>query len=177
MPEFKHDYLLDVDVLGHIQLRPDSNEIYDAIIQGIIAGRIKTVRQVASGELKKFSEAYKALHTYHAQFEIAAASQFCPEVQGLIDQINELVPGLYEPFGSKNPDPADPWLIAVAKVHGFTLVTDENRYSPKRIPMACDRPELKCRCISGPHFLLETNIVPEINPEHIHVHSFYGIGT
>lgn len=175
MPEFRHDYLLDVDVLGHIQRRPDSNLIFAGIIEGIEAGRVKTVRQVASGELKKWTEAYAALHPYREAFEIATSQQYCDDVQLLIDKINELAPDLYERYGGKNPDPADPWLIAVAKLHGFTLVTDENPYSRKRIPMVCDFPELKCRCISGPHFLWETEIVQEYKPENISVHAFYGL--
>lgn len=177
MPEFKTDYLIDADVLGHIQQRSDSNIIYGGIIEGILAGRVKTVRQVATGELKKFPEAYQALHPHNAAFEIGTERQFCPEVQTLLDLIPELAPGLFEQFGGKNPDPADPWLIAVAKVHGLTLVTDENRYSPKRIPMVCDLPQLKCKCISGPHFLMETGIVDEIKPEQIaDLRAFYEIG-
>lgn len=176
MPEFKHTYLLDVDVLGHIQLRPDSNLIFDRIIEGIAAERVKTVRQVSSGELKRFDEAYQALHPHNSRFEIETAKQFCENVKDLIDKVHHLAPDLYERYGGKNPDPADPWLIAVAKLYGFTLVTDENRNSPKRIPMVCDFPELKCRCISGPHFLWETGIVQEYRPEHIDIHSYYGIG-
>jgi len=175
MPDFKHDYLLDADVLAHIQRRPDSNLILEGIVEGILVGRVKTVRQVASGELKKWKEAYAALHPHHANFELATEQQYCAEVKALLDIVNELVPDLYEPFGTKNPDPADPWLVAVAKHHGFTLVTDENPNSRTKIPMACDYPALKCRCISGPHFLLETGIVQEYKPEHISVHAFYGL--
>lgn len=173
MPEFRHDYLLDVDVLAHIQSRPDSNFIFEGIIEGIEAGKVKTVRQVASGEMKKWNEAYAALHPHRANFELPADLQYCDEVGALLDIVNDLAPDLYERYGTKNPDPADPWLIAVAKHHGFTLVTDENRNSPKRIPMTCDFPELKCRCISGPHFLWETGIVQDYRPEHIDVHAFY----
>jgi hypothetical protein len=175
MPEFRHDYLLDVDVLGHVQRRPDSNLIFAGIIQGIQAGRVKTVRQVASGELKKWEEAFEALHPHRGAFEIEAARQYCEEVQELIEKVNARAPDLYERYGGKNPDPADPWLIAVAKNYGYTLVTDENPNSPKRIPMVCDFPELKCRCISGPHFLWETGIVQEYKPENINVHAFYGL--
>jgi hypothetical protein len=176
MPEFRHDYLLDGDVLAHIQHRPDSNYIFEGIVEGVKAGKVKTVRQISSGELKKWNEAYAAMHPHNADFEIEHALQYADEVSLLIEKVNDLVPDLYERFGGKNPDPADPWLIAVAKVYGFTLVTDENQNSRKRIPMACDFPELKCRCISGPHFLLETGIVQEYKPEHINVHRFYGLG-
>jgi hypothetical protein len=175
MPEFRYDYLLDVDVLAHIQRRPDSNIIFEGIVKGIEAGKVKTVRQVASGEMKKWKEAYAALHPHHANFELPGEQQYCVEVKALLETVNDLAPDLYERFGSKNPDPAGPWLIAVAKHYGFTLVTDENRNSRTRIPMACDHPALKCRCISGPHFLWETGIVQEYRPENIDIHAFYGL--
>jgi hypothetical protein len=175
MPQFRYDYLLDADVLVHIQRRPDSNYIFENIIEGIKEGRVKTVRQVSSGELKKWDEAYAALHPHNGHFEIEHDRQYCEEVSTLIDTVNDLAPDLYEKYGGKKPDPADPWLIAVAKHYGFTLVTDENKNSPKRIPMVCDFPQLKCRCISGPHFLWETGIVQEYKPETIDVSAFYGL--
>jgi hypothetical protein len=175
MPEFRHNYLLDGDVLAHIQRRPDSNYIFEGIVEGIQGGRVKTVRQISRGELKKWNEAYAALHPHNGQFEIEHALQYCDAISELIDRVNDLAPDLYERFGGKNPDPADPWLIAVSRHYGFTLVTDENPNSPKRIPMVCDFPELRCRCISGPHFLWETGIVREYKPENISIHGFYGL--
>lgn len=174
MPEFKNTYLLDTDVLGHIQDHPDSNRIYDEIIVGVVEGKVRTVRQVI-GELRKFPEAYSKLFPFHTKFEIEASKQLCVQVSEIIDIIGNTAPGLYEQLGGKNPDPADPWLIAVAKVHGFTLVTDENPYSPKRIPMVCDHDGLKCHCISGPHFLVETGIIQDIRPEHISIRAFYDL--
>src|SRR5438128_463232 len=102
--EFRHDYLLDVDVLAHIQRRSDSNLIFEGIIAGIEAGRVKTVRQIASGELKKWEEAFEALHPYHDNFEIETTRQYCEEVQALIDIVNAKAPDLYERYGGKNPD-------------------------------------------------------------------------
>jgi hypothetical protein len=49
--------------------------------------------------------------------------------------------------------------------------------SPHKIPAACERPNLKCRCISGPHFLIEVGLVEEIKPEHINPHAFFGLGS
>jgi Domain of unknown function (DUF4411) len=45
-------------------------------------------------------------------------------------------------LGGKNPDPADPWLIAVAAAHGYVVVTDENQDSPRKIPAACRLPKI-----------------------------------
>lgn len=172
MPVFSRDYLLDTDVLGHIQDDPDSTRIFEEIIEGIEAGRVKTVRQVLD-ELKRFDEAYSKLSPVRAKFEIEPSRQFCSEVSEVIECIADLKPSLFEQFGGKNPDPADPWLIAVAKVHGFTVVTDERPNSPKRIPMVCDRSDIRSKWISGPHFLVETGIILNIRPEQIGVDEFY----
>src|SRR4051812_38230265 len=100
MPEFRFDYLLDGDVLGHTPYRPDSNLIFDAIIEGIAAGRIRTVRQISSGEIKKFPDVEALLKPYKQQFEIAAEKQFCDEVSTLLDLIPTFAPKLYQQFGS-----------------------------------------------------------------------------
>lgn len=172
MPEFRKNYLIDTDVLGHIQDDPDSTRIFKEIIEGRSAGKVKTVRQVVD-ELKRFPDAHKRFSAIRAKFEIEASRQFCEEVSNVVELITNLAPGLFEQFGGKNPDPADPWLIAVAKVYEFTLVTDENPNSPKRIPMVCDLSAIRCGCVSGPHFLVETGIVREIRPEQIGVTEFY----
>lgn len=175
MPTFERSYLLDADVLGHIQDHPDSDHIYAGIAIGIATGRVKTVRQVY-GELKRFPKAYAAMLPLKSTFEIEATKQLSLEVSEMIEFITNTVGDLFEQLGGKNPDPADPWLIAVAKVHGFDLVTDERPFSPKKIPQVCDLDGIKVRCISGPHFLVETGIVTEIRPEHISIHAFYGLG-
>ena len=140
------------------------------------AGRVKTVRQVF-GELKKHKEAHKILKPHEREFLTAIEIQYCKAVQEKLELVKKEAGHLWQQVGGKNPDPADPWLIAVASAHQYTLVTDENRLSPLRIPAVCERPNLKCRCISGPHFLIEVGLVEEIKPEHINPHAFFGLGT
>jgi uncharacterized protein DUF4411 len=139
------------------------------------AGRVKTVRQVF-GELKKHKEAHKILKPHEKKFVLQIESQYSAEVQRKLELVKKEAGHLWQPIGGKNPDPADPWLIAVASAYGYNLVTDENQFSTTKIPAACQLPNLKCRCISGPHFLIEVGIVEEIKPEHINPHSFFGLG-
>jgi hypothetical protein len=139
------------------------------------AGIVKTVRQVF-GELKKHTEAYKILKPHERKFVLPIETQYTTEVSQKLELVKIDAGHLWQPIGGKNPDPADPWLIAVASAYGYNLVTNENQLSTMKIPAACKIPGLICRCISGPHFLIEVGIVQEIKPEHISPHSFFGIG-
>jgi hypothetical protein len=61
----------------------------------------------------------------------------------------------------------------VAAAQKYTLVTNESKDSPRKIPAACGIPETLCRCISGPHFLYEVGLFKTIKPEHISVAAFF----
>jgi hypothetical protein len=90
--------------------------------------------------------------------------------------LGNLAPYLADATGGKNPDPADPWIVAVAAANGYTVVTNESPRSPMRIPAACRLPTVNCRCIRGPHFLIEVGLVTEIKPEHIDPTFFFEEG-
>ena len=167
-------HIIDTDVLEHIRFRPDSAQIYSALIAKAKAGSLKTVKQVFA-ELKKHKEAYAILSPHEKAFVIEPGLQFCTEVQDKLQLVTTHAPYLWAQTAGKNPDPADPWLIAVAAAHGYTIVTDESPLKATRIPMACKKPEIGVTCKSGPHFLIESGIVQEIKPEHIAPHAFFGI--
>lgn len=167
--------LIDTDVLAHIRLRPDSKAIYDGLIAMAETGTVKTIRQVF-GELKKHTEAYKVLKPHEKKFVLPIEAQYNTLVQEKLEIVKNKAGHLWQAIGGKNPDPADPWLVAVSSAYGYNLVTNENQLSTMKIPAACKIPDLICRCISGPHFLIEVGIVQEIKPEHISPHSFFGIG-
>jgi hypothetical protein len=105
--------------------------------------------------------------------------QFSAEVQARLEVLKKDAGHLWMQVGGKNPDPADPWLIAVAAAHKFTVVTDEKQESSIKILAACKLPKIACRCISGPHFLIEVGIVrlEEIEPEHISPQAFFGFSS
>jgi hypothetical protein len=54
-------------------------------------------------------------------------NQYRNEISVIVGPIAEDFPFLFDLTGSKNPDPTDPWLIAAAKVLGWTVVTDERQ--------------------------------------------------
>ena len=126
------------------------------------------------GELKKFKPQYEIISPYTKQFVINSSLQYTEEVQDRIQYLGENASYLWEQTGYKNPDPADPWLVAVGSTYGFTVVTNESPRSPKRIPAACNLPDIKCRCIHGAHFLIEVELVTEIDPAHISTAAFFG---
>jgi hypothetical protein len=163
-------YLIDTDVLVAIRKKRDSNNIYNRLIQMAGDGDLKTVRQVFD-ELETFGQAYRFLFTHKSKLLVPTEEQFCVAVQERLEVLKKKADWLYEQTGSKNP--ADPWLVAVASAYKYVLVTNESKESPKRIPAACQIPETRCRCISGPHFLYEVRIVTQINPAHISTSAFF----
>ena len=168
-------YLIDTDVLAHIRNRKDSDHIYDEIAKAIHAGWVRTVKQVPD-ELKKWRTVYSRVNPLRKKLIVPAKEQYCTEVRAMNQVIQDIAPFLFEQVGGKNPDPADPWLIAVAKVHGYVLVTNEKTTSTTRIPAVCRMPQVNCPCINGAHFLLETKIVEEIEFSHISTSAFFATG-
>ena len=66
-----------------------------------------------------------------------------------VGYISEQFDFLFDLTGSRNPDPADPWLIGCAKHYGYTLVTDQRPASTKKIPYVCRQQGVDVRCITG----------------------------
>jgi len=165
-------YLLDTDVLALIRHRTDSETLYNGVIALADVGVAKTVRQVFD-ELKKHAPAFKILSPHKAKFVISLADQYCPEVSEHIETLGNGASYLWPQTGSKNPDPADPWLIAVAVHHSYTVVTNESSLKTKSIPAASKLFGARCRCISGPHFLHEVGLVTQLKPEHISAALFF----
>jgi predicted nucleic acid-binding protein len=170
-----HTYIIDVDVLARIHVRKDSNEIYEALIEMGAAQNLRTVRQTFD-ELKQFGSVNAILKAHREQFQIEVEEQFNEDVSKLIEILGNEAPYLWEQTGGKNPDPADPWIVAVAAHYGYTVVTNESPRSTMRIPAACRLPKIGCRCIRGPHFLHEVGLVKEIKPEHIDPAAFFSEG-
>ena len=174
MPDEAHRYLIDTDVLIRIGVRKDAQDIYNGLIQLAKAGRLSTVTQVFDELKKRGPIALQALKEYREIIEIPTKEQYDAAVSTAIEQLgNHNPPWLWAQTGGKNPDPADPWLVAVASVHSYTLVTNESQTSPIKIPAACK--SLGARCIRGPHFLFEVGIVnvKEIKIAHIDPAAFF----
>ena len=117
-------------------------------------GNILTVDQVFD-ELKRFPEVRGLFHPHKATMKL---DQYHPDVMAIVGFISESFDFLYDLSGSKNPDPADPWLIATAKVFGHTLVTDERQNSTKKIPFVCRQQGVDVECIDGPDLIGQLGI-------------------
>jgi hypothetical protein len=167
-----HTYLIDVDVLARIHARKDSDKVYGGLVEMAKAGKLKTVRQTFD-ELKKFNPQYEKLRAHRDHFQVPTEHQFNNDTKALIEVLGNKADYLWPQTGGRNPDPADPWIVAVAAKHNYTVVTNESPHSPVRIPAACKLKEIACRCIRGPHFLYEVGLVEKIKPEHIDPHSFF----
>lgn len=172
MQNSAHKYLIDADVFIRIRERSDSEAIYSGILVLASAGRLKSVRQ-ALDEVKKFDAVHERLKEHRETLQISTEEQYSAAVQDRIEYLGKNADYLWTQTGGKNPDPADPWLVAVSCALGYTLVTNENPRRLKRIPAACLLPGTTCRCIRGPHFLVETGLVTEIKPEHIDPEGFF----
>ena len=170
-----YKYLLDTDVFVRICELKERQKVFDLIIKMAGAGRVSTIRQVF-GELKKWPIALGMIKPHRSIFEVKPEAQYTTEVQAIIDELGNKARWLWEPTATGNPDPADPWLIGIAKTRGYTVVTNEGQRKEKRIPAACRFPTIDCRCITGPHFLVEVGIVKDIKPEWIDTDAFFKKG-
>lgn len=140
---------MDTDALVHISNRPNAQAVYAAMIPHCEAGRILTVAQVFD-EMKRFPEVRDLFWPHRNSMLI---DQYDAEVMAFVGYISDSFEFLYDLSGSSNPDPADPWLIAGARVFRHTLVTDERQQSTKKIPFVCRQQNVAVECINGPTLL------------------------
>lgn len=138
-------YIVDTDALVHVAARPDADTVYPKLIQMVLNGDLFTVEQVFD-EMKRWPD---ICAKFQPVKKAMCVEQYIPEVLAQVGYISEQFDFLYDLTGSRNPDPADPWLIGCAKHYGFTLVTDERPESTKKIPYVCRQQSVNVHCISG----------------------------
>lgn len=128
MPERKTkiEYLVDTSVLVNIRdVHSDSKDIWLAVTNGIVAGRVRTIRQVWDELDSRFPDIAERLKGYKKQFVLPDDQTYS---QGVVDEVrvlNQNHRNLWNPVGGRNP--ADPFLIAVAKDLSVVVVTDEKK--------------------------------------------------
>jgi hypothetical protein len=108
---------MDVDVLASIHVRKDSTSIYNGLIGMAKGNSLRTVRQTFD-ELKRFGPQHDILKVHRYTFQISTEDQFHSDVAKLIEILGNEANYLWEQTGGKNPDPADPWIVAVAATYG-----------------------------------------------------------
>ena len=70
-----------------------------------------------------------------------------PNESSFITFIGQTYPN-FNSQGKSGPH-ADPWLIAQAHIQNLTVITEEDRQSPKRIPFVCNEMGVKCTDLFG----------------------------
>lgn len=147
-------YLIDTNIIVDLSGYPDFEKIWAEVIVRIELGQLKVVRQFW-GEIKRFKNLHKMMVLYKSKMKV---DQYQEEITDRMGQIEKTAPSLID-YTAPPPDPADPWLIAVALEGGQTVVTSEKRKGAgctTRIPYVCK--ELGVRCINTAEFLEETGI-------------------
>ena len=132
-------YLVDTSVLVNIKdLQGDSEETWALVRAEVIAGRLKTVRQVYEELGQRWPEIQARFKDIRTDFLVPDADTYDLSVIAEVRAIHQNHPGLYDALGTGNP--ADPILIAVAKTISAIVVTDEKREGSghrSRIPWVC----------------------------------------
>ena len=132
-------FLVDTSVLVNIQdVHNDSAEIWGRVITEILEGRLKTVRHVMEELERRWKPIFDRLSPYWDDFVVPDATLFSDTVIAEVRILQQQHAGLYRPMSAGNP--ADAFLIAVAKDMGGIVVTDEKRAGPgyrSKIPWVC----------------------------------------
>jgi Domain of unknown function (DUF4411) len=147
-------YLIDCDAIAHLDGAPHCDSVLAGLRKLVISDALKTVEQVYD-ELRRWPHLRDPFKPIKKRFFI---NQYTSEISALAGQIAEDFEFLFDQSGTRNPDPADPWLIAAGKVLGWTVITDERRSSTKKIPYVCRQQSVNVRCISGPEFFKEVGL-------------------
>lgn len=148
-------YLIDCDAIAHLDGTAHCGAVIHGLKKLITVGTLRTVEQVYD-ELRRWQHLQAEFALLKKQFLI---NQHTPKIAAMAGQIAEDFDFLFDLTGTRNPDPADPWLIAAAKVLGWTVITDERKESTKKIPYVCRQQSLQVRCISGSEFFKEAGII------------------
>jgi len=148
MPErrAKLEYLVDTSVLVNIRdEHADSKEIWLGVTNAIIAGKVRTIRQVWDELESHFPDIANRLKGYKRQFVLPDDQTYSAGVVAEVRVLNQNHGRLWNPVGGRNP--ADPLLIAVAKDLNIIVVTDEKRQGAgfqRRIPYVCTQRNVGC---------------------------------
>jgi hypothetical protein len=132
-------HIVDTCVLVYVRdVHKDSAKVWDALIAEIEADRLKSVRHVTDELERRFPQIYRRIKPYKKALLVSDADLYAADVIVEIREIQRRHPGLINALDGGNP--ADPFLIAVAKSHSAIVVTDEKSKGPKyqsRIPFVC----------------------------------------
>lgn len=137
MPDGSPTYVIDTSALGHIDGRPDANAVWATVTRLIEEGRLKTVEQV----MTELGNVDPNSHARLADYRTKIVERITPELFSEAGRISETYRRMSRPWHRN--DSADPWLVALAKLKGYTVVADERRRR-QRIPVVCNHEGVVC---------------------------------
>jgi hypothetical protein len=156
----EHRYLVDTSGL----LRLEVNFKYDDPVFKAVWEEIEAM--IGSGLFKTIDFVEMEINTYEGKEEFLKSwtkrwrKHFVMETDPA--SVNAAIPIINEEYNSgffdakklaQGIDEADPYLIAFCKVHGFTLITNESKQKPNKIPKVAEKNQV--RCIDINEFLAE----------------------
>lgn len=164
----KRVYIFDTSAFSalhrqHMQVIEMPQAIWDAIEKMLKDGQIISHEYVYDEAVNDKAEnpdyLTEFLMPYKSKFEHASEEQYL-----IVGKVVEGSPKLIDPRREK--EQADPWIIAQAVIHNqqmglledceYVIVTQENKRSPKKIPLAASRFDIDC--ISLREFFEENGI-------------------
>jgi hypothetical protein len=133
-------YLIDTSAWLNIGSHPECEKIWRIIISLIEKGRIVACSEVIE-ELHNDNIYLRRLKEYEKALQAGDRNdiEFLMEV----GRITYAYPSMSRATGSKTP--ADPYVVALARLERYVVVADESRKRPNRkIRGACDQLGIKC---------------------------------
>lgn len=132
-------HLIDTCVLVNVRdVYKNSPKVWDALIDQIECDNLKSVRHVLEELERRWPDIYKRVKPFKKSILMPDSDLYAADVIAEIREIQKHHPGLINPLTGNNP--ADPFLIAVAKSHLAIVVTDEKSKGPgykSKIPFVC----------------------------------------
>lgn len=156
-------YVIDTSALIFLEItykkeNPVFNAIWEEIEDLILSGNFKTIDFVEE-EINSYEGKQDFLKIWIRKWKKYFVVETDPE------SINASTPIINEEYNTgffnarkqvEGKEEADPYLIGYCKVHNFTLLTNESKLKPNKIPAVSKKNEV--RCIDINDFLLERGL-------------------
>jgi predicted nucleic acid-binding protein len=138
-------YIIDTSSLVDAQDEDQPAEVWKGIFKLINASKLKTAA-AAYPEIERMTDAGK-IPQYAFDRIKARKRTFCIPDEDLIVEAGRIVFQHSHIETWRDPkNPADPWIIAAARLKGYIVVTEERDTGPKknkRIPWVCEKENVK----------------------------------
>jgi hypothetical protein len=135
-------YLIDSSSWFNIDVRTDREEVWEQIYRLITEKRIVVCSGVFE-EIRHTSSVYERLNPHQAALKDGDIGSNDLEYLQLVGKITRDHPTMSRARSRKFS--ADPYVVALAKLQGYTVVADESKVRANRkIPGACHKLGVKC---------------------------------